>query len=34
LASAVVAMRMRAGDVKPSEMSLDNSVLLKGGSAS
>ena len=28
------AGRMRAGDVKPSEMSLDNSVLLKGGSAS
>ena len=34
LASAVVAMRMRAGDVKPSEMSLDNHVLWKGGSTS
>jgi BCD family chlorophyll transporter-like MFS transporter len=34
LASAVVAMRMRAGDVKPIEMSLDNRALLKGGSAS
>ena len=34
LASAVVAMRMRAGNVKPSEMSIDNHVLWKGGSAS
>jgi hypothetical protein len=34
LASAVVAMRMRAGDVKLSEMSIDNRVLWKGGSAS
>ena len=34
LASAVVAMRMRAGDVKSSEMSIDNQVLWKGGSTS
>jgi hypothetical protein len=34
LASAVVAMRMRAGNEKPPEMSIDNHVLWKGGSAS